>query len=112
MLVLNDFTEIFADNYDNVHIDEKWFNLRTTNDSYWKTKNEDTALRTSKSKRFYLKILLLFKKKPSKRCLLRMFIPQHQERSVYKFVAAKRPKKFVFSLKMLVNIYHQPKIFH
>ena len=49
MLVLNDFTKIFVDNYDNVHIDEKWFNLRTTNNSCWKTKNEDTALRTSKS---------------------------------------------------------------
>ena len=52
---LNDFTHTFVDNYDSVHIDEKWFNLTTANESYWKTKNEDTVHRSSKSKRFILK---------------------------------------------------------
>ena len=34
----NDLTNTFVDNYDSVHIDEKWFNLTTENESYWKTK--------------------------------------------------------------------------
>ena len=56
---LNDFTNTFVDNYDSVHIDEKWFNLTTANESYWKTKNEDTVYRPSKSKRFIKKIMFL-----------------------------------------------------
>ena len=53
--ILNDFTDTFVDNYNSVHIDKKWFNLTTANESYWKTKNEDTVHRSSKSKRFILK---------------------------------------------------------
>ena len=52
---LNDFTHTFVDNYDSVHIDKKWFNLITENESYWKTKKEDTVHRPSKSKRFIKK---------------------------------------------------------
>ena len=50
---------VFKNQYDCVHIDEKWFNLTEENARYYLSPDEEHPLRTTQSKRFITKVMFI-----------------------------------------------------
>ena len=49
----------FIEMYNQVHVDEKWFNLTQTSSKYYLSSIEEDPIRTTKSKRFITKVMFL-----------------------------------------------------